>query len=209
MLGLDLRDGVQGLYTYAEADLAKLWRMAERDVQAALHDLLPALIGTYGSAASTLAANWYDDLRQGLEVGGAFTAIPADIADTGTHALVGWAASEAKTDEAFRTLVLGGMQKRIANFSRLTIQESSLADPRATGWQRVGNGECSFCALLIGSGAVYREASADFGAHDHCKCSAVPAFGGRPVPVRGYTPTNRNITDADRARTRAWIAANH
>jgi hypothetical protein len=46
----------------------------------------------------------------------------------------------------------------------------------------------------------------DFAAHDHCRCIAVPAFAGRPTPVQPYTPTSRDITDADRTRVRAYLA---
>lgn len=209
--GLDLRDGVQELYGYARRDLDALWRQVETAAAAevALHDILPALIGTYGAAAAVLAANWYDDLREKTGVKGRFTAVPADIRDTGAHALVGWALTEAQDYGTFQTLIEGGVQRRIANFSRSTVVGSSLADPKAEGWQRTGSGRCAFCAMLIARGAVYRsESTADFSAHDHCHCSAVPAWGGQPIPVRPYTPTNRNITDADRARVKAWIAKN-
>jgi hypothetical protein len=30
--------------------------------------------------------------------------------------------------------------------------------------------------MLLGRGAVYTEASADFEAHDHCNCGAAPAW---------------------------------
>lgn len=207
--GLDLRDGVQGLYGYASADLAALWRQVSTaaEASAALHDILPGLISTYGSAAAVLAANWYDELRESLEISGAYTAIPADKPDVGAHALVGWAASEATDLDAFQSLILGGMQRRIADFSRDTIAESSIADPRARGWQRTGSGECDWCAMLIGRGAVYSESSADFASHDHCRCSAVPAWDGQARPVRPFTPSLRhNVADQERAK--AWIAAN-
>lgn len=207
--GLDLRDGVQGLFGYAERDLAALWQQVSTaaEAQVALNDVLPALIRTYGSAAAALAANWYDELRDKLGVAGSFTAIPADIEDVGAHALIGWAGATATDLEAFQSLVLGGMQRRVVSFSRATVSESAVADPRARGWQRTGNGECAFCRMLIGRGAVYREASADFASHDHCRCSAVPAFEGLPRPVKPFTPSERNTTEADRALAREWLAA--
>lgn len=207
MQGLDLRDGVQGLFGYARADLDVLWRQVATAAQAkvALHDVLPALIETYGSAAATLAANWYDEQREKLEVPGRFLAVPVDKPDTGAHALVGWAVKEATDLDALQSLVLGGVQRRIADFSRETVAFSAVEDPRATGWQRVGSGECAFCDMLIGRGAVYTEATADFASHDHCKCSAAPAFEGQPRPVRPYTPSARDHTDADRARVREYL----
>jgi hypothetical protein len=160
-------------------DLADLWRTAgtPEQVAAALRDVLPALIDTYGLAAATLAADWYDDVRDSREVRGHFTAIPAEVPETGTQALVGWALSEAQDLPGFQTLILGGAQRRIANFSRLTVMGSSIADPAARGWERVGSGSsCEFCQMLLGRGAVYTEASADFEAHDHDDCGAAPAW---------------------------------
>jgi hypothetical protein len=207
MLGLDLRDGVQGLVAFAGRDLDALWRQVRTAAEAevALRDILPALIDTYGLAAGALAADWYDELRSKTDVGGRFTAIPADIKDSGAQALIGWAVATAADTQGLQALVLGGTQRRIANFSRLTIAGSSIADPKASGWQRVGSGECDFCALLVGRGAVYSEASADFASHDHCRCSAVPVFDGAPRPVKPYTPSLRQ-SDADKARAKAWIS---
>lgn len=176
---LELRRGVARLATLASVDLAALWRDAET-LQAALeplNDALPALIEAYGAAAATYAADWYDELRDERELRGRFTAITADLADAGTAALLGWAATEATELPAFQTLVQGGTQRRIANYARLTISGSSVADPQARGWQRVGDGSsCDFCSMLLGRGAVYTEATADFQAHDHCGCSAEPAW---------------------------------
>jgi hypothetical protein len=94
------------------------------------------------------------------------------------------------------------MQRRIANFSRDTITGSSIADPKAQGWERVGNGECAFCSMLIGRGAVYSEASADF--EPTTTAAPRPRFQRR-IPVKPYTPTSRDITDADRARVREYL----
>lgn len=207
MQGLDLRDGVNGLVVLARNDLAALWRQVSNaaEAQTALRDIMPSLIDTYGAAAASLAADWYDERRAKAGVGGRFTAIPADIRETGSAELVGWATSTATDMDALQGLILGGTQRRIANFSRGTITGSSIADPKATGWQRVGSGECAFCSMLIGRGAVYSESSADFASHDHCNCSAAPAFSGEPRPVKAFTPSPRQ-NPADRARARRWIA---
>lgn len=176
-----LRADVATLTSAAARELSPLWRRAKTvaATEAALRDLLPPLINEYGAATATVAADWYDDLRDEREVRGRFRAIPASISDTGAQALVGWALAEVADPLnilAFRSLIEGGAQRRIANFSRLTVAESSLADPQARGWKRTGRGDCDFCAMLIGRGAVYTEASADFPAHDHCNCGAEPEW---------------------------------
>lgn len=173
-----LRRDVATLSALAADDLAGLWREVEtaNAVEAALRDVLPALVAEYGAAAATVAADWYDDVREERAIRGRFTAIPAAIEQTGTQALVGWALTEATDMASFQSLILGGTQRRIANFSRLTVSRSSIEDPQARGWMRVGTPRCDFCAMLIGRGAVYTEATADFEAHDHCNCAAAPAW---------------------------------
>jgi hypothetical protein len=207
----DLRSGLTGLATLANSDLAALWGTLQTAVQAreALLEVLPALIDKYGSGAATYAADWYDELRDELNVSGRFTSAPAEIVDVGAEALAGWAVGPLFKPEpdwaTALTLVQGGTQRRIVNAARETITGSSVLDPHADGWQRVGSGECEFCALLIGRGSVYSERTADFASHDHCHCAAVPAFKGRARAVKPYMPTNRNISDADRARVRSYI----
>jgi hypothetical protein len=205
-----LRNGVAGVATLALRDLSAAWRDAEDTARAGavLRDTLPAVIETYGAAAATLAADWYDESRDEAEVRRFFQATPATIKEVGADSLIAWATAEATDVTALRTLIEGGTQRRITNFSRATVVESALADPEAIGWQRVGAGSCAFCQMLISRGAVYSEASADFASHDHCKCAAVPAWGGASLPVKPYTPSTKKGSDADRARARAYLRAN-
>ena len=205
----ELRQALADLNVLAARDLGRIWRaLREGDSAAeALHDILPALIDEYGQAAATVAADWYDELRESLGVGGRFVAIPADVEDTGAHALIGWALDEATDDESLVALLEGGMQRRVINFGRFTVMQSSIDDPRGDGWQRLGQGSnCPFCDLLISRGAVYNEQSAVFGAHDNCNCVAVPAFGGQPRLVKKYKPSQRHITPVERERIRDWVA---
>lgn len=180
-----LRRSLRVLVTEAETDLAVVWRNTTTPEQAAsaLHDILPALVEQYGQAAAATAAEWYDFLRDSAGIAGHYSAIPADIPDPGANDLVGWATATARDDTTLQSLIVGGMTRRVLNFSRNTITTNSVADKGARGWQRVGSGECDFCAMLIGRGAVYTEATADFAAHDHCQCSATPAWVGRAPTI--------------------------
>lgn len=216
MPAAELRGAVADLSTIAAADLRGLWAQVTTPDQArqALQDVLPALTQTYSLAASTVAANWYDELREQQNIDGRFRAITADLGDLGADVLARWGIGplfEAEPDwERAKVLVNGGLQLRIANAARDTVTGSAVADPQARGWQRVGDGHsCPFCSMLIARGAVYSKATVAFAAHDDCGCTAVPAWGGRPLPVEPYAPTSRNITDADRARVRAYLAQHH
>lgn len=207
------------------ADLDTLVGLAVRDLDAiwarftsaemardGLMDVLPELIDVYGSSATALGADWYDELRDQADVKGRFPAVVAPLPDREpSQVLARWAVGPLFAKEpdwvAAKSLVDGGLEKTIADLDRETITTSAVKDPQATGWKRVGSGSCGFCSMLIGRGAVYREGSR-FASHNNCHCSCVPAFGGQPEPVNPYTPTARNITDADRARVRAWLKAN-
>ena len=179
-----LRNSLLGLSRLAARDLNTLMRRLDDPQRAEepLRDVLPALVDVYGTAAGTLAADWYDDTRDEKSVRRRFRAMPARIDDSGTQALVGWALSKATDMAAFESLILGGTERRILDHSRLTIMESSLADPSAKGWQRETAGGCAFCEMLAGRGTVYSEEGADFASHDNCRCTAVPAFDGESAP---------------------------
>lgn len=79
-------------------------------------------------------------------------------------------------------LVLGG--------GRDALEQAGAADRTAIGFMRVSDGDpCSFCALVISRGAVYKNAGTAgldvnekfagagmFKFHDHCGCTAGPVF---------------------------------
>lgn len=212
---------LQALTAQHRADLEQLTGLAENDLRliwaefnnantlAGLMDVLPELVAMYGSAAATLGAEWYDEIREAAEVSGRFTGIAVELPDAGrAYALAGWAVDEGTDQATTLTLVTGGLQRIIADQDRMSVAVSTVEDPKAEGWQRAGSGKCDFCNVLIGRGSVYSKRTADFASHDHCHCYAVPAFGGKPRLVKPYTPTTKNVTDADRARVRAYMAAN-
>ena len=204
-----LRRESASLVRLADRDLSRLWRLVTNGASAevALRDLLPAIVTEYGQAGAAMAAEWYDAEREKVGARGRFLATPLAASDRGTQALIGWALATATDDLSLHTLILGGTQRRISDHVRYTVTDNATTDRAARGWQRVTDGNaCAFCSMLAGRGTVYSEAGADFASHDACGCSAVPAWNGEPVPVKPYTPRARNITDADRARVREYLA---
>lgn len=177
-MATQLREIQSRLSVLAGRDLRRVWTLVERPEGAreVLHDVLPDLVSEYGLMGATLAADWYDSERDRLGVAGRFQAVVAELKDAGAEALIGWALSQATDLPAFESLILGGTQRRIANYVRETVTTSSTADPKARGWQRVGGGGCDWCQMLVGRGAVYTEATADFEAHDGCRCTAAPVW---------------------------------
>jgi hypothetical protein len=219
----EARRGLVDLTRLAEADLRRIWlrlnNLPADEVRDALMALLPVLAGTYGDAAGALGADWYDDMRAEAEVRGTFRAEPAPLPGTARfEALARWGVDplfRPNPDPAAALVLLsGGMQRTIADAHRLTVVESSLRDPAAEGWRRIGQGDnCGFCNMLIGRGAVYKEATVTFKSHDHCNCIAGPAFDpGRTVPTIARDMSQRRLSDETKrknnARAYEWIKAN-
>lgn len=211
------RREVRDLGIEANRDIEILWRSLDdaRGAKEALNDLLPEVIAAYHGAAAAAAADFYDDVREAAEARGTFSPVVMDSdRQLGTDELVKWALATAQDGGTFQSLIIGGVTKRIANGARDVVTRSSIADPAARGWMRIGAGNCDFCAMLIGRGSVFSESTVDFASHDHCNCGAAPAFN--PGQVRAvkseYVPSARRkseaVRDKDNARVREWIA-NH
>lgn len=171
-------------------NLDELVRLAKSDLRIvfARHDnpetardallvVLPRLVAVYGAAAATLAADWYDDLRDAEGLRGArFIAAPTELPDTGrAETLARWgvgpmfAATPDKVTAFTKTA--GGLQRVIADADRYTITQSSTEDRRSPGWERVTSGGCDFCEPLAGAGT-----GPDFASHDNCRCVAAPTW---------------------------------
>lgn len=204
------RQGLIDLTRLAQADLRRFWAQVQglgaEAIRDALMDVLEPLAIQYGTAAAALAADWYDELREQVEARGRFLATPAPAPNSARfEALARWGVDPLFRPEpdpqAALTLISGGLQRSIADQHRLTVVESSIADPAATGWRRIGQGDnCGFCNLLISRGAVYREKTATFKSHDHCNCIAGPAWDeGRTVDTLAFKASQRRRSDETKA----------
>ena len=174
-------------------DLLKLWPAFNIDDIAgswpALEEALLLLVQARSRTSSGLASAYYRDFRKTLEVGGKPTprsvlpdtdSIIAGLrvvgpANAGKQLALGRPASTV----AMNTLVnLSGQTTRhVMNAGRQTVDASVMADTKAIGWSRVtGGNACSYCSDLAARGTIYKSASIDFTAHDHCSCFPEPAF---------------------------------
>ncbi len=175
------------------SDLAELARLAQNDLSLifgdfdtaqtardGLLDVLPRMVAIYGSAAATLGADWYDDLRDASPARGRFRAITAELPDRGAaDALARWSVTPLFAPNpdypTTYTKVSGGLQRLIVNADRESVRFSAVQDPQA-GWVRRGVGECDWCQKYL-DGEVHYVEGYDFKAHDHCRCIAEPVFG--------------------------------
>lgn len=223
----------------AEGELSRVFRSLDlarpelaRD---ALLEAYPAVVGSYGDVASTVAAEWYEETRRS-EVGGSYAArLAAAPPAERLVRTVRWAAGSLFTDTPGTMLALlnGSMTRALGDASRDTVRENVQRDNRAAGWQRLHQpGACGFCQMLHSRGGVYKRRTADFASHDNCRCVAAPSWDADApeVDVRAYevseslaslqrrasdpnaAPSDRakaqDQIERHRARTREWIANN-
>jgi hypothetical protein len=117
--------------------------------------------------------------------------------------------------------VSGAAYRLTANGGRETIQRTIQRDRAAMGWARVSDGNpCSFCAMLVSRGAVFRDSSGliserDELYHDGCGCSLQPVYTPDD-PVSALTVESQRVwaeateglygREAMNAFRRAWAA---
>jgi hypothetical protein len=79
-----------------------------------------------------------------------------------------------------RDALRGASTRMVMMGGRDTVTNAVHLDSMADGWERVIEpGACGFCAMLAGRGAVYKERTVGFRAHDHCHCIARAVFVGQ------------------------------
>lgn len=181
-----------------------------------LLDSVPEVVGYYAEGSAALAADFYDEARADAGAAGRFSSELVLVDRTvKIRRGVAWASEPLAVDDealaiARLTDVLRG---EVARPYRDTIIGNRRADPQAAGWKRVASGSaCSFCRMLAARGAIYREASVDFAAHNNCGCTAAPVFRGDmegpEASVMQYMASRRRKTPAQRAQLRDYLAAN-
>lgn len=209
------------------AQVARLWPALDwARLDATYPDFalaVAALVQKNRATSAGLAAQYVRAFRQASGIPGELKVVFAEplVVDqfttslrvTTTVALKKAAAAGTAPDLAMTnalTQASSAMARLVLDAGRDTTLLTIDADPHASGWQRtVGGGACGFCKMLADRGAVYGADSADFASHDGCGCGAEPVYGGEGKSVRDYAPSTRNISDADRARARAYIAENY
>lgn len=210
------------LHSLARREIADALNLVDAGDAAAVADMIvtvvPSIAERYGLAAGSLAADWYEDLREQAEAAGYFQPVIAELPDQGRYeSLAAWASDRDATE----SLVSGGVQRIVANMHRDTVMKSAFADPQAEGWARFARGAetCGFCYMLVSRGAVYTESGVKFGAHDDCDCGAGPIWKGAngATQVDAYKKSARRREDADgnavggtkadQERAKEWIDA--
>lgn len=216
-----------------EADLANFWRFLDLSKpersRNALLNYVPLLVQRYGDMASTVAADWFEELRfEAIDAGflgrvatstsKSFTptlAVP-DLAAVASE--VRYIAGDLFTDAP--DVALAKIQttstRTVLQLGRETTRINTFArGSGARGWSRVTRpGSCRFCRALAARGGVYTEQSARFASHKpKCNCVSVPVWdkSAPEVDVMAYVASRNTAGMTDdqkeqqRARVSAWL----
>lgn len=172
--------------------MANAWLLVNPAIPSTITAFIQAvasIVYRFGTISAWQAAEAYEAKRREAGIPGAFTVRPADPANLAkVEAGVRWATQDLWKPEpdlpTIQSLVTGVVEKDILDAGRQTVLRAAQTDHKAVGWERDTDGHpCSFCAMLATRGPVYRsERSAEFQAHDHCKCWAEPVFGEYQMP---------------------------
>jgi hypothetical protein len=160
----------------------------------ALVEFVPQLVGLYGQAAATVAADWYENIRA-RDVDGTYSASLADSPPAEqVQESVRYQAGQLFTDnpESMLVSMSGAVQRYVVNTGRETIRANAGGDPAKPRYARIPTGAktCAFCSLLASRGFVYASESTagEFDKYHHkCDCQAVADFSDDPR-IEGYDP---------------------
>lgn len=198
------RQAQRGVTRLLVRDVRKLRRLiVPSRLQATVPDWIEAvraLIGEYGSASAALAADYYDAQRVAARVTGTFTVPLLDHPPDGqVDNSLRWATKDLwprdpedpTTTEAQKAPLEERLaaaekkaeqvaQKLVTDQGRGTVQNAVQHDRQAVAWARsAALGACAFCRMLSIRGAVFKQDTVDFRAHDGCHCMAIPVFRGQ------------------------------
>jgi hypothetical protein len=187
----------------AARDVRRLWASLDTDdalqVREALEDVLPDLVTAYGELSATVAADWYDAMREQAGAAGRFSAVLAGtfavdaVRANARHAIGPLFSATPEPDAALSLLELE-TDRMVLQPGRETATLSARKDPAKPRYARVPSNPspCAFCTMLASQGAVYHSeaAAGPLGSdkyHAACGCQPVAIYDGQAYP-EGYDP---------------------
>lgn len=225
----EFRDANIELVELVEERLDAFWASTSGGTSGlnALFNFLPLLTQQYGELASTIAQDWFAELRfdaidQGL-IAAVGRATTYDVVRTDPVIMSVSAASASYWHHRLQTdgpdvVVAGlkaGVSTAVRQSGRQAIGRNSDRDPAARGWQRMTRpGACRFCRALADRGGVYTRSSVRFAAHSpKCNCVAAPTWDQSAPEVEPFvyvasekssslSPEQRQL---QRERVSAWL----
>lgn len=179
-----------------------------------LLDSVPGVIDYYSQGSSALAADFYEESRAAAGVTGSYAADAVVLDRTlKIRRAIAWASDPLDSDdlEAAILRLQSVVRSEVNRPYRDTIIANRKRDPAAAGWRRIARSSgCGMCKMLASRGAVYRQSTAWFAAHNDCSCTCEPVFSandtGEPLSAGQFIGSKRNPTPAQKARLKALVA---
>jgi len=209
---------VQAVSQAALAQEPASWR-------AAMFAAVPLIVSEYAPGSSTLALDWFDEIRTDARPPKPYTPTPRlHVTDDDVAAAVARTTTALAdvdfdiADEVDRLIAEANaaleaeVQLEVASGFWDTITENTRDDPSAIGWRRFARpGACKFCVMLADRGAVFTEQSVRFAAHTNCHCVVGQSYDpdAPGASVEQYLASRRRRSAADRARLRAYLNENY
>jgi hypothetical protein len=181
------------------AELRRLWPLFDPGRIGSFDDFAEAaapVVQARHAQSATIAADYFTRFREMEGVAG--SARPVLVSKLDQRHIVEalrssgyfWTLRAVGAGQAAHTALQSGFVRAAGSAGRLallggshTVVRSAGHDRQALGWQRVtGAKPCAFCAMIASRGAVFSENTASFQAHDHCACTAEPAYRGTHLP---------------------------
>ena len=169
-------------------------RKAARDLAI---EFFKELVGVYGDAAATIAADFYEELAEaaGEHVP---TALLAETTEGSIEGSVRYAARNLFGQQASAALFMEAVERSVRTYVKKMANDTMTANAVRDGarhgvrFARVPTGPetCAFCITLASRGFVYAspETAGEFDHyHDDCDCRVMAGFGD-DAAVEGYDP---------------------
>ena len=177
-----------------------------------LLDTVPGVIEYYSEGSAALAVDAYMDARMGVP--GSFAATPVVLDRTvKIRRGVAWASDPlgAGDFELASARMAKLMRSEMTRPYRDTTLRNGSNDGMFAGYNRIARAaSCGFCKALAARGAVFKQSTAYFAAHDNCQCTAAAAFVGQEngpeADVMQYMASKRRRTPAEKARINEWAS---
>jgi hypothetical protein len=227
----EVRTANLALVQQVEASLADFWRRVDLSnpdrARNGLLNFVPLLVQRYGDMASTVAADWFEELRFEAIDEGYIARIAASTAHSFSPRLapVDTAATEATvrylaaglysdTPEAVLPRLQDAASRQVLQTGRATTRLNTFTrGSGARGWARATRpGSCRFCRAIAGRGAVFTERTARFASHaPKCNCVAYPSFDPNAPQVEAMayvaSRSTAQMSDEERAIHREKVTA--
>lgn len=178
-----------------------------------LLDGTPELISYFTDGSAALAADFYEDQRELANVPDRY--VPDLVVADRTVKIrraIAWSAEPlfAGDELTASSRLAEVIQLETARPYRETILANRRQDPESVGWRRISAGGCPFCRMLADKGAIFKEDTSRFAAHENCHCTAEPVFSngasGPEASSFQYMASKRRRTAKQKAELRSYLA---